>query len=404
MRRRNHIPIKRKLEIVSEIGGGLSLRKLAVKHGVTHKMICAWRDDKENLMEKLAKNSKAKTLHKGNSAHHPELEAEVFVWLRQMRKDGFPVSTMDIVCKALLIDPNFKNGSNSKLRSWARHFRRRHRLVFRRPTRVAQSRPEEAEKMRDEFAKDVMSQIHLRKTPPKYFINMDETAVYFNPRVHYTIDEMGAETVCVRQGKRATSRLTACVSVAHDGTKLPLFLIFKGAENGPIAKSLPDILPDGVFGCTQRKGWMDNRVMGIWYETVYRPYVENAPHAMLLLDRQENHVHINFTERAELEGTYISFIPGGHTSVCQPCDVGINWPLKSRLLDECNKWKVAQYAEQGGTGRMPSAKRKDVAHWLFKIWNEFPPHIIRNSWKKCGFDYDMEIDLGADTETDSDAE
>ena len=54
---------------------------------------------------------------------------------------------------------------------------------------------------------------------------------------------------------------------------MPLFVIFKDKPGGKIEKSLDEILPDGIVGCVQRKGWMDNVTMNIWYNTVYRPYI-----------------------------------------------------------------------------------------------------------------------------------
>ena len=58
------------------------------------------------------------------------------------------------------------------------------------------------------------------------------------------------------------------VSVAMGGSKLPLFVIFKGKPDGKIEKSLDEILPDSIVGCVQRKGWMDSVTMNIWYNNV----------------------------------------------------------------------------------------------------------------------------------------
>ena len=72
---------------------------------------------------------------------------------------------------------------------------------------------------------------------------------------------MVAKTVSVRCGSTANEICTVCVTVAADGSKLPLFVIFKGSANGWIAKELLSILPDGMYTTTQEKAWMDNLVM-----------------------------------------------------------------------------------------------------------------------------------------------
>ena len=97
----------------------------------------------------------------------------------------------------------------------------------------------------------------------------------------------------MRRGSTANKRCTGCVTIAADGSKLPLFVIFKGIDNGRIAKELHSIMPDGIYGCTQEKGWMDNRVMEIWKEKTWKPYVENTQNYALLLDQMESHIHQN---------------------------------------------------------------------------------------------------------------
>ena len=55
-------------------------------------------------------------------------------------------------------------------------------------------------------------------------------------------------------GKSNFERITVALSVALDGIKLSLFVIFKGKPGGRIEKSLPDIVPRGIVGYVQRKG------------------------------------------------------------------------------------------------------------------------------------------------------
>jgi len=167
------------------------------------------------------------------------------------------------------------------------------------------------------------------------------------------------------------------------GQKLPLFVIFKAQPNGPIEQSLPELLPAGMYGCCQEKGWMDNRSMEIWRQAIWAPYTANSPWAYLLLDRQENHIHPVFASNVEANNTFIAFVPGGQTSVSQPADVGVNFPLKTRLRKKCCDWKVLKYAEQGGVGKMPTPGRVEVVNWLFEAWNDFPEEFVKNSFKNA---------------------
>ena len=185
-----------------------------------------------------------------------ELESELYDWFTTQRSHGFAVSTSNLICKAQQIYPNFKNNCMKRLRGWARKFHMRHQLVFRRPTRVLQYAPQEAEQRRAAFALSTMTLINMSSVSENLFLNMDESAVYFENQ-----NEKCEKTVSVRYGSSSDKRCTVCIAFAADGTKLPLFVIFKGSINGPIANSLQQIMPDGMPGCTQRKAWMDYRVM-----------------------------------------------------------------------------------------------------------------------------------------------
>ena len=69
-------------------------------------------------------------------------------------------------------------------------------------------------------------------------------------------------------------------------------------------------------------------------------------------------------------------------------------PFKGRLAELCQDWKVVAYEHIGGTGKIPVPGRAEVLEWLDLIWREFSNKIIKNSFKKCGFTNDLDIDVG----------
>lgn len=98
--------------------------------------------------------------------------------------------------------------------------------------------------------------------PTSMFINMDETAVFLKP--DQNLPYIMQVHVQFQWGSGSSNRkLTACVSIACDGTKLPLFLIFKGKLNERIEMQLETLLPPNIFGCCQGNEWMDTRSMKI---------------------------------------------------------------------------------------------------------------------------------------------
>ncbi len=235
--------------------------------------------------------------------------------------------------------------------------------------------------------------VHMNSIPSGLLVNMDETAIYFDTHHSYTVNERCAKTESVRRGTSANKRCTVCITVAADSNKLPLFVIFKGAVSGPIANSIPHIMSEGMFGCTQVKGWMYNRVMNLWKEKVWKPYLEGSLGSALLLDQMESHIHTDFIDTVDEFGTPAILIPGGFTSICEPCDDGIMKLFKTRLTELCQQWKVSEYQRLGGIGRIPIPGRAEVLQWLSTVLNEFPSNIIQNAFRKCGFTEDLDIDI-----------
>ena len=147
------------------------------------------------------------------------------------------------------------------------------------------------------------------------FINMDETAVYFDTGNNYTVNKRGSEAVSIRQGNSDNKRCTVCVTVAADGIKLFLFIIFKDAVIRRGAINLHQIIPDGMYGCTRPKAWMDNQVMQLWKETVWKPYVEDTVRSTLIMDRMEFHMHPDFIDTVDELRNRVVTIPGGFMTV-----------------------------------------------------------------------------------------
>ena len=78
----------------------------------------------------------------------------------------------------------------------------------------------------------------------------------------------------------------------------------------------------------------------------------------------------------KLLGTRVENISGGFTSVCRPCDVGIMKPFKTRVVEQCQPWKVAEYDRLRGTGKIPITVRVEVLKWHARIWKKVPSQIV----------------------------
>ena len=94
-------------------------------------------------------------------------------------------------------------------------------------------------------------------------------------------------------------------------------------------------------------------------------------------------------------------IPPHCTGLLQPCDVGIDKPLKERLKNHVSQWRRDQHSSLLPGQKLPTPTRKDIVGWLKQIWDEFPVQIVKNSFTGSGYFYEDTVDYSGDTESDS---
>eukprot|EP00171_Calliarthron_tuberculosum_P022020 IDg22020t1 len=105
------------------------------------------------------------------------------------------------------------------------------------------------------------------------FVNMDQTAIYFESNPVATVNSRGEKTISIRAGA-------------------------------------------GVKEC-----WMDERTTALWLEKIWKPHASGKSHSLLLLDKFKCHTQAKFISTLRAMNTRLVIVPGGCTSVLQPCDV-----------------------------------------------------------------------------------
>ena len=88
-------------------------------------------------------------------------------------------------------------------------------------------------------------------------------------------------------------RAMVAVTIAGDGTVLPLTVIFKDKPDGLIAWTEFSTYPTTHHYQCQDNAWIDERVMMAWVNDVLKPYVANAPDhviPLLILDSYRCHM------------------------------------------------------------------------------------------------------------------
>ena len=367
-RRRNNysFTVKQKIQIVRmayRIPN--NVRKTAIKLGMSRDTdIRKWKKNLPRLIEKARINPHARTTSKGPSVSDPVFEKEIKDWIMEQRSDDILVRTKDIINFTIQSRPDYKNGVEKTLVSWVYKFLARNNLSVRRVTRVGQKLSGHLKEVKDDCCQALRQRMDVGGTlhglDPHFFINMDQTAVYYEMKSSTTVDVVGKNTISCRDSGSNSKRVTVVLSVAADGTKLPPFVVFKGRPGGSIEN---EISKNNWLACVQEKGWFDCRVGKIWIDKILKPYVADADQSLLLVDHFSVHLSSAFVHEVNELGCDVEYIPAGYTCVLQPVDVGVNAPFKSSLRDFHHQWCLQKYPIIKDN-KLPTPDRSDIYEWI----------------------------------------
>jgi hypothetical protein len=215
---------------------------------------------------------------------------------------------------------------------------------WRKATRAAHKLPDNWE---DQCEKSTFRKAYIIKEhdiPAELYVNSDQTQLVYAPGDKMTWAERGANQVSLT-GTDEKRAFTLMVSVASDGTLLPFQAIYQGLTNRscPSASS-PDYQNALAAGfqlvCSGTNTyWSNQETMKLFVNDILAPYYDNKKKALGLPKDQKSlwqidvwSVHRSKEFRNWIRSAHptiiIDFVPGGCTGVHQPCDVGIQRPLK----------------------------------------------------------------------------
>jgi hypothetical protein len=253
--------------------------------------------------------------------------------------------------KPEILEAQYKDGSTFKasdsfVRRWVRQ---EMNWAQRKATRAVQKVPEDWE--------DQIERSHIRKAylikeydicSPLY-VNSDQTQGVFAPGDKLTYAEIGAKQVSL-VGAEEKRAFTIMVGVANDGTLalLPFQAIYEGLtkRSTPTSDSphYDNVINAGMlleFSGTQTY-WSNLAMMKSYVNKILHPYFQGVRERLGLPPTQKAlwqidvwSVHRSKEFRDWMSENYsniiLDFVPGGCTGLTQPCDVGIQRPLKLSL-------------------------------------------------------------------------
>jgi hypothetical protein len=284
-------------------------------------------------------------------------------------------------------------------------------------TRAAQKLPTNADELcREQFLRLSLTLRDGVIDRPQFYVNIDQTNVIYQTTNSRTFEERGSKQVAV-VGQEEKRAFTLVVGISAAGDLLPFQVIYTGKT----ARSLPTLArrneAEGLGIKFEFSGtdtyWSTFELMCKYISTILVPYwmhqkeLADVPldqECVLQLDVWSVHKSIAF--RTWLNKNYhwikYRYVPANMTGVAQPCDVGMQRPIKQVIRRCRNSDVIEETLASLRTGADPTTIRVDTtvgtlrdrsAGWIlaaYQVLNR--PEIVkkvRRKCPKCAFQPDM---------------
>ncbi|KAK1930063.1 hypothetical protein P3T76_014297 [Phytophthora citrophthora] len=212
----------------------------------------------------------------------PGHETSLLEWVAEMRKGKMSVR----------LEPSFLEGWSERAAvEYLRRYRVRNNLSIRRITHKGRRKRSELQCVADDFGHAMRHNLEVSGILASIvFFNMNQTSIYIDMNPKTTTTFRGERDVDVIQGMSENSfRASVFLCASAKGAKLPAFIVFAGAEGGPIHCELQNNELHKKKSCIDcpKNAYCDQRIMLGWIQEVWLPSVTYC--RLLLLDSLKVH-------------------------------------------------------------------------------------------------------------------
>lgn len=308
-----------------------------------------------------------------------------------------------------ILEYTFHDGSRFKVsESFVRNLLRcEMQWSMRKSTRAAQKLPKD---WKEQCERSFLRKAYIIKEediPAPLYLNSDQTQAGYAPGNRMTWAPTGSKQVSLVgvDDKRA---FTLLVTVAANGTLLPFQAVYMGgtklscpSEDAPHALDAAKAGFRFEFSGTKTY-WSNLQTMQDFVTYILKPYIKGVRAELQLPDSQKAiwqidvwSVHRSQAFRDWMKENHpdiiLDYVPGGCTGIHQPCDVGIQRPLKLSIRRSYHEDIVEEFRSQlRKDGEVKSLDeriailRNRSVRW---IWNAFCAVNIPDLVKKVIFTY-----------------
>ncbi|KAE9388316.1 hypothetical protein BT96DRAFT_836425 [Gymnopus androsaceus JB14] len=233
---------------------------------------------------------------------------------------------------------------------------------IRKATHAAHKLPNDWE---DQCKKAALQKAYLIKEydiPASLFINADQTQKTYAPGDKMTWAETGSSQVLVVRAEEKRA-FTILVGVTANSDALPFQAVYGGKSSRSLPSQMSPALDEArrigielVFSGTDTY-WSNHATMHQYVKEILVPHIEKIKQELNLPSDQKTlwsievwSVHRSQEFQDWMKENYphiiLDYIPGGCTGVAQPCDVGIQCPLKLLTKQSYHEYVVNEFEKQ----------------------------------------------------------
>ena len=124
----------------------------------------------------------------GRAPFYQEIEEDLFNYFKNLRTAGISINNQLLLNEARRIANSHGIEGFLGTLSWLDGFKKRHDIVYRRPTRTSQKLSPDSVEMLGKFQKEFLVLVESHGYPLEAICNIDETGICFDMPLHHTLD------------------------------------------------------------------------------------------------------------------------------------------------------------------------------------------------------------------------
>lgn len=197
-----------------------------------------------------------------------------------------------------------------------------------------------------------------------------------------TVSVCGEKTTSLKSTGHDRKNVTVLVTCSADGRMKKGLVVFKGLGQSTEDKLL--LKRTDLKVCYSENGWANDEIIEIWLKWIFPAF--DTSNKLLVWDSFRAHISEKTKKVLKnIKNLHTAVLPGGTTSLIQPCDVGINAPMKSKikkLFDEFLDDPTQHTFTKGGNIR--SLSKTQVCDTIVKVLKSISSDTVKNSFNCCG--------------------